>query len=217
VVLSFPTERKEVEQFNKPAIGIDLGITNFLTLSNGEKIDNPRTLKKSENKLRKEQRKLSKKTIGSNNRDKQRIKLAIVHRKIRNQRNDFLHKISTNLVKSYGTIVFEDLNINKMVKNHRLAKSIYDCAWNTLVLFTSYKAVEAGGEAILIDPRNTTQECSGCGKLVMKSLWDRIHKCPHCGLVIDRDWNASINVLNRSGIDRIQACGEHIRPEFGNV
>ena len=121
--------------------------------------------------------------------------MARVHRKIRRQRDDFLHKLSRQLVNNYGLIVFENLNIRGMMKNHKLAKHISDAAWSRLIQFTQYKAEEAGVEVRLVNPKNTTQACSGCGKIVPKTLADRVHCCPHCGLVMDRDLNASVNIL----------------------
>jgi putative transposase len=153
--------------------------------------------RKSEAKLKHEQRLLSRKKKGSNSRKKQRIKLAKIHRKIRNQRNDFLHKESHKLVKSYDIIVFEDLRIKNMVKNHCLAKSISDASWSKFIGYTSYKAESAGKQVILVNPQNTSQICSGCGNTVKKSLSERTHKCPFCGLVLDRDVNAAINILRR--------------------
>jgi putative transposase len=198
---------------NTKSVGIDLGIKSFAVLSDGEVIDNPRHTRKSEQKLAKEQRRLSRKKKGSNNRKKQILVVARTHRKIRNQRNDFLHKTSTNLVREYGKLVFENLNIKGMVKNHKLAKHISDCSWNRLIQLVQYKAEEAGVEVVLINPRNTTQICSGCGEIVPKDLSDRIHCCPHCGLVMDRDLNASINI-HTVGTTGIYACGESVSPNL---
>lgn len=184
----------------KPSIGIDVGIKTFAYLSDGTKIDNPRFLQKSSHKLRKEQRRLSRKVKGSKNRNKQRIRTARVHRKIRRQRIDFLHKTSTWLVNNYGTIVFEDLNIKGMLKNHKLAKAISDVSWKRLIVLTQNKAENAGSRVLLVCPKNTSQDCSRCGKKVPKALSERIHCCPHCGLEMDRDENASLNILSRAGI-----------------
>ncbi|MFA5599315.1 MAG: RNA-guided endonuclease TnpB family protein [Phenylobacterium sp.] len=195
---------------NTETVGIDLGIKSFAVLSNNIVIDNPRHTKKSEQKLTKEQRRLSKKKKSSNNRAKQRVIVAKTHRRIRNQRNDFLHKTSTNLVKDYGKIVFEDLNIKGMVKNHKLAKHISDCSWNKLIQLTQYKAEEAGVDVVLVNPKNTTQKCSGCGEIVKKDLSVRTHVCTHCGLIMDRDLNASINIKNTVGTTGINACEESV-------
>ena len=101
------------------------------------------------------------------------------------------------LVRKYDVIVFEDLRIKNMVKNHKLAKSISDASWSRFIEYTSYKAESAGKQVILVNPQNTSQTCSGCGVIVKKSLSVRVHKCPHCGLVLDRDVNAAINILRR--------------------
>jgi putative transposase len=213
VILTCEEDRKDIERSQNQQVGIDVGIKTFLTLSNGETVDNPRTLIKSGERLEREQRILSKRVKGSENRAKQRIIVARRHRKIRNQRSDFLHKISTELVEKYGIIVFENLNIKGMVKNHKLAKHISDASWNKLIQMTSYKAEYAGCEVVLVDPRNTSQNCSACGKKVSKTLRERTHICPHCGLVMDRDLNASINIKNRAGTAQIDACGECVRPD----
>lgn len=194
VCFSCEVEPKYLPKTNK-AVGIDVGLEKFATLSDGTIIENPRYLRKSEAKLKREQRKLSRNKKGSNSRKKQKIKLAKIHRKIKNQRNDFLHKESNKLVNNYDTIVFEDLRIKNMVKNHKLAKSISDASWSKFIEYTTYKAESAGKQVILVNPRNTSQICSGCGVIVKKSLSVRVHKCPYCGLVLDRDINAAINIL----------------------
>ena len=99
------------------------------------------------------------------------------------------------MVDQYGTIVFEDLNIKNMQKNHCLAKSIADVAWNLFITITENKAEEAGSRVILVNPRNTSQMCSRCGMIVKKTLSDRVHTCPHCGLAMDRDQNTAINIM----------------------
>jgi putative transposase len=180
------------------AIGVDVGLTNLLTLNNGETIDNPRWLRHSEKKLAKEQRRKDRKLKGSANRHKQNRKVARLHRKIRNQRKDFHHKLSRKLVDTYDLIVYEQLTITNMVKNHHLAKSISDAGWGRLMRFTEYKAEEAGTLVEYVSAYNSTQLCSNCGKLVPKTLATRIHKCPYCGLVLARDHNSAITVLQRS-------------------
>lgn len=184
------------------AVGIDLGLTTFLTLSDGKPVENPRFFRKEEKALAKAQRKLSKQTNGTPKRRKAKKVVAHIHNRIANKRRDFAHKESRKLVNQYGFIAFEDLNIKGMVQNHCLAKSISDVAWNQLVQFTAAKAEEAGRVVVLVDPRNTTKMCSRCGMLVEKTLSERVHKCPHCSLEMDRDLNASINIL-RIGLDSI--------------
>ena len=183
------------------SIGIDVGLKSLITLSNGKQIESPKFLRQSENKLAKQQRNLSRKKKGSNNRNKQRIKVGKLHRKIRNQRQDFTHKVSRKLVNAYDLIVFEKLQIQNMLKNHHLAKSISDAGWYQLIQLTKYKAEYAGKLVELVDPNNTTQNCSSCGKKVPKSLSVRTHKCPYCGLELNRDVNAAINILNKVGQD----------------
>ena len=121
-----------------------------------------------------------------------------MHRKIRNQRKDFAHKTSRTLVNEYDRIVFEDLQIKNMMQNHHLAKSISDAGWNQLIGLTKSKAEYAGKVVELVNARNTSQNCSGCGNSVTKDLSVRVHSCPFCGLELDRDHNAAINILNRS-------------------
>jgi len=192
------------------SIGIDVGLANFATLSNGEVIANPKYLRKSEKKLKQKQRELSKKVKGSNNRKKVKFVLAKLHRKIRNQRRDFHHQESRKLVNRFGFIAVEDLQIKNMVKNHRLAKSISDAGWGQFLTMLDYKAEEAGGRVEKEGPYYTSQECSRCGECVKKTLADRTHDCPFCGLVLDRDHNAAINIINKStaGTAGFQAWGE---------
>jgi len=177
------------------SVGVDVGIEKYAALSDGILIENPRFMRQSEAKLKHEQRLLSRKKKGSNSRKKQRDKLAKLHCKIKNQRNDFLHKESRKLVKNYDVIVLEALQIKNMGKNHHLAKCISDAAWAKFTEYLSYKAESAGKKVVFVNPRNTSQICSGCGETVKKSLSVRVHKCPSCGLILDRDINAAINIL----------------------
>ena len=176
-------------------VGIDVGLESFATLSNGEKIDNPRFFRSEEKALAKAQKRLSKCEKGTPERRKALKVVQRIHERIANMRYDFAHQISNQLVSKYGLIAFEDLSIANMLKNHNLAKSISDAAWRMLVTITSYKAESAGSIVVLVDPRNTSQLCSRCGLKVTKSLSDRVHECPQCGLVMDRDENAAINIL----------------------
>jgi putative transposase len=176
-------------------VGVDVGLESFATLSNGEKIENPRFFRTDETALAKAQRKLSKAEKGTPKRKKARKIVAHIHERIANRRLNFAHQTSRKLVDRFGTIVFEDLNILKMEKNHHLAKSIADVAWNMFITITESKAEEAGSRVILVNPRNTSQQCSRCGMIVAKTLSDRVHSCPHCGLVMDRDQNAAINIM----------------------
>lgn len=177
------------------AVGIDVGLTSFATLSNGEKADNPRFFRQEEKALAKAQRKLSKGDKGTPERAKARKVVGRIHERIANHRRDFAHKLSRQLVNTFGLIAFENLNIKNMLKNGHLSKSIADAAWNQLVQYTTYKAESAGRRVVLVDPRNTSQRCSKCGSIVQKSLSVRVHSCNICGLVLDRDENAAINIL----------------------
>ena len=182
----------------KTETGIDVGLKSLITMSNGCQIEPPEFLRKSDAKLTREQKRLSRKKKRSQNRNQQRIIVAKVHRRIRNQRKDFAHKTSKKLVDEYDRIVFEDLQIRNMVQNHHLAKSISDAGWSQLINFTKTKAEYAGKIVELVNPRNTSQNCSGCGNSVKKDLSERVHICPFCGLVLDRDHNAAINILGKS-------------------
>ena len=180
-------------------IGIDVGIKSFAVLSNGETLDNPKYLVKSEEKLNKKQKRLSSKKKGSNNREKARITVAKLHKKVSNQRKDFQHKVSKQIVDNYGYIAVEDLQIKNMVKNHNLAKSIHDAGWGQFVSFLTYKAEEAGCYIEKINPRNTSKSCSICGYIYKDmTLFVRNWVCPICNAIHDRDINASINIVNKT-------------------
>jgi putative transposase len=184
-------------------VGVDVGLSSFITMSTGEKIDNPRFFRSEERALAKAQRRLSKCANDTPERRKALKAVHRVHERIANKRSDFAHQLSKTLVDRFGVIAFEDLNIKNMLQNHRLAKSISDAAWRMLVTTTQNKAVEAGSVVVLVDPRNTSQMCSRCGLKVPKSLSDRVHECPQCGLVMDRDENAAINIL-RLGLQSLR-------------
>ena len=196
--VELPDPDPESQRKIQKAIGVDVGLKNLLTLTNGDTINNPRWLRNSEKKVANAQRRKDRKVKGSNNRHKQNKKVAQLHRKIRHQRKDFHHKLSRKLVDSYDLIVYENLQIANMVKNHHVAKSISDAGWGQLMCFTEYKAEEAGTLVEYVSAYNTTQLCSKCGKLVPKTLATRIHSCPYCGLVVARDHNSAITILSRS-------------------
>lgn len=179
-------------------IGIDLGIKEFAITSDGEFFANPKHLKKSEKRLIKLQKDLSRKLKYSNNRNKARIKVAKIHEKIANQRKDFLHKISTQLINENQVIVIEDLKVSNMIKNHKLAKSIADISWSEFRTMLEYKA-EWYSRKIVVAPSNyaSSQLCSNCGNKSSqtKDLSCRTYICPVCGMIMDRDINASKNLL----------------------
>jgi len=190
----------------KTITGIDVGLKSLITFSNGEQIEPPKYLRASEKRLAREQIHLSKKEKGSENRNKQRIIVAKVHQRIRFQRKDFNHKLSTNLVDNYDHVVFEKLQIQNMLKNHCLAKSIVDASWSQLINLTIYKAEYAGKIVELVNPNGTSQTCI-CGHHVPKDLSVRVHSCPSCGLVLNRDHVSAMIIKNIStaGIAGIQA------------
>ena len=178
-------------------VGVDVGITTLAVLSDGTEIENPKTLDRFDCKLRRAQKDISRKKTRSHNWYEQKTKLANIHRTIRNIRNDYLHKASRMLVDTYDRIIFEDLQIKNMVKNHHLARSIHDASWGKLIEFTTYKAEYAGGVVELVNPRNTSKQCSVCGNIQSMPLSQRTYRCPNCGAVMDRDHNAAINIKNR--------------------
>jgi putative transposase len=179
------------------AIGIDLGLQYFIATSDGEVVEPPKFLRESEKKLANVQRQLAKKKPRSNRRKRAKLRVAQTHRRISNQRRDWLHKLSTRIIGENDIICFENLNIAGMVKNHHLAKSISDASWGLFVSMLVYKAEGAGRQAVDVPAPDTSQECSGCGQRVPKSLSTRWRQCPRCGLALERDHNAALNILAR--------------------
>lgn len=177
------------------AVGIDVGLARFATLSNGQQIDNPRFFRQDEDELAKAQRKLDKAAKGTPARVKARKVVARVHERIHFRRHDFAHQLARRLVSHYGLISVEDLTINGMVHNRCLAKSIHDAAWSQFRQVLSYKAEEAGRTLVAVNPAYTSQDCSQCGHRLRKALSQRRHVCPCCGLNLDRDENAAKNIL----------------------
>ncbi|MBI4210621.1 MAG: IS200/IS605 family element transposase accessory protein TnpB [Candidatus Diapherotrites archaeon] len=178
-------------------LGLDLGINNYLVDSEGNKISHPHNIGKHAQRLALAQRDLARKRKGSSNRKKARLAVAKVHEKIERCRNDFLHKLSAKYVKGCRTIVVEDLNIIGMVHSARNARNIMDSSWARFLQMLAYKAGSAGCELAKISPRNTTKTCSRCGSLKEMPLWQRTYKCGDCGVVMDRDYNSAVNILNK--------------------
>ena len=190
------------------AIGVDVGLKALAVTSTGDVIKPQRLMPAYVWKLKHEQKALSRKQKGSENRRKQKRTLARVHRKIERARDDYLHKAAKQIVDSADMIVFENLSIQNMLHNHTLALSITDASWGKLMQFCAYKAEEAGKRVEYIDPGGTSQICSQCGATVRKSLSDRVHECQACSLVMDRDLNASLNILGRGRIGLEQTESE---------
>ena len=175
------------------AVGIDVGLESFATLSDGSVVDNPRYFRKGAEALARRQRVLSRKKRASKSRARAKLLVAKTYEHIQNQRRDFAWKLAGTLFKRYDLVAHEDLNIRGMVHGN-LSKSIYDAAWGQFLGILTCKAESAGRYAIAVDPRGTSQRCSACGTVVTKKLGDRVHACS-CGLVLHRDLNAARNVL----------------------
>lgn len=190
------------------SVGIDVGIKEFYTDSNGSVVLNPKYLERSERKLRREQRRLSRKQKSSNNRNKQRVRVAAVHEKVVNQRTDFLQKTSTILLRENQAVCIEDLNVKGMVRNHKLAKHIASVSWSRFFEMLSYKAEWYGNEIIKVPtfyPSSQTCNCCGYQNPIVKNLFIRDWTCPVCGAYHDRDGNAAVNIL-RKGLSQRPAA-----------
>ena len=197
VTFSCEFEQKEIKhKYPKNKVGIDLGLTDFATLSDGTIIENPRFLNKIENKLKREHQRLSKKKNGSKNKEKQRIKLARCYENLTNQRMDFLHKLSYHITQQYSFISIENLGVSNMVKNHHLAKSISDVGWSIFTGMLTYKASSAGSEKVEVDRfYPSSQICRECKHQQKMPLHKRVYKCESCGAKIPRDENSASNIL----------------------
>ncbi len=211
--VSFSCDEVQAKSFpvTETAIGIDVGIKSFAVDSEGKIVENPKFLKRSLAELRVKQRTLSRRHKGSHHRRLARLAVARLYEKVSNQRKDFLHKVSNHYIHNYKYIAVEDLNISGMIRNRHLARSISDASWNQFFQMLSYKAESAGRVLVKVDPKGTSQRCSGCGELVPKKLAERIHCCQNCGLVLDRDENAALNILARAvpkgdNVDVVMSC-----------
>ena len=208
-------EPPKVENINP--VGIDMGLNSFIALSDGTKIEKPKFAKKAEKHIARWQRLIAKRHKGSKRREKAKLNLQRKWERVANQSNDFAHKLSDKLVNSgYTSFAVEDLHIQNMVKNHNLAQSIYNASWNRFIQMLSYKAESAGMEVIKVDARNTSKQCSNCGSIQDMPLSIREYNCSRCGMRLDRDINAAINILHRAttlGQRGSHAQGESVRPQ----
>jgi putative transposase len=215
VVLSLELPEPTVSVPPVNVVGCDIGVKHLATLSDGVVIDGEQALKKNLERLAAAQRKLSKKKTGSNNRKKQKSKVLRIHRKISNQRRDFLHKVSAELAETYDAIAFEKMNLGfiNQNKSFKTARKSHDIGIGTFREFCEYKFAERGKRVFHVDPKNTTKECSDCGCLVNKDLNERTHLCPACGLKLDRDVNAAINIRSRA----LSGLGQPVEPVKGKI
>ncbi|MEH2457747.1 MAG: transposase [Nostoc sp.] len=205
-------ERLESKVPTGKTIGIDVGLNHFYTDSNGETVDNPRYLRKSEKCLKRQCRRVSKKfkkgKPQSNNYKKAKRKLALIHLKVSRQRKDFVVKTARCVVQSADLVAFEDLKVGNMIKNHCLAKSISDASWTMFRGWVEYFGKVFGVVTVAVPPHNTSQQCSSCQAIVKKSLSTRTHVCS-CGTVLDRDHNAGLNIL-RIGLSTVGHTGTNV-------
>jgi len=216
--------RQEVIEPSGTAIGLDVGLNQFYTDSNNQTVSNPRFLRKSHKRLKKAQRRVSKRVKGSSNRRKARQILGKRHLKISRQRKDHAVKLARCVITSNDVVAYEDLRIKNMAQNHCLAKSINDASWYQFRMWLEYFGKVFGKITIAVPPHGTSQECSQCGTVVKKTLSTRTHVC-QCGCILDRDHNAARNILSRGlstvghtgtfGLDPSNACGEDTSTEVG--
>ncbi|WP_245644914.1 RNA-guided endonuclease InsQ/TnpB family protein [Peribacillus loiseleuriae] len=190
------------------AVGMDVGLNKYAVLSNGTEYDNPRFLRKKEKQLKKAQRKISEKKKGSANYIGQVQRVRQLHVKVANQRKDFLHKLSYNLAIDYSVIAVENLNIRNMIRNRKISKSISDAGWGMFRNMLAYKCEKNGGVLIKVEQKFTSQDCSYCNNRVKKSLSIRTHICQKCGVVLDRDYNAAKNILQKAIEELLVTVGQ---------
>ena len=207
---------KVPEVKNTNPVGIDMGLNSFIALSDGTKVGKPKFAKKAEKHIAMWQRIVARRNKGSKRREKAKMHLQKTYEYSTNQSDDYLHKLSDTLINSgYTSFAVEDLHIQNMVKNHNLAQSIQNASWNRFIQMLSYKAESAGMKIIRVDARNTSKECSNCGNIQEMPLSERTYICNFCGMTMDRDVNASINILNRATLGQrgSHAQRENIRPQ----
>jgi len=204
--------RRKIEHVSTGSVvGIDMGLKVFYADSSGHTVENPRHYRKAEKRLKRLHRQVSRKQKKSKNRKKARKQLAKAYLKVHRQREDFARKTANALVSSHDLIAYEQLQIRTMVKNHKLAKSIHDAAWGQFLNWMKSYAVMHGIEVVAVPPHYTSQDCSGCGERVQKTLSTRTHVCPKCGLVLDRDENAAVNILAKAVDGTLGHRGTHER------
>jgi len=189
------------------SVGIDVGLTHFLTTDTGATVENPRPLKKAQGRLRVAQRALARCKRGSVRRSKARRRVASLHQRVADTRRDFHHKTARALVGAHDVLMHEDLAVTNMVKNHTLARAIHDAGWSAFIVLLTHKAEGAGRQVIAVNPRGTSQTCP-CGEPVPKTLSERWHECPTCGLSLPRD-RVSAMLIKRLGQSR-QASTQRI-------
>ena len=214
--INFEIEQEVKNKKSKENVGIDLGLKEIATLSNGLQFYNPKVFTKSQCELAKAQRHLSRKKKGSNRYKKQARKVAEIHQSITNRRDWYLHNVSKFIVENFNEIGMEDLHIKGMVKNRRLSKSISDTSMAKLKQFITYKQQEYGMEVKLLNRfEPSTKECSECGHNQTMMLSDRTFVCQNCGVVKDRDWNASIVIRNKTvGVNTVQQTWSDIKTKL---
>ena len=212
------TEIKIPEVKNSNPVGIDLGLNSFIALSDGTKIEKPKFMQQKRKRIAIWQKRVARRDKGSKRREKAKAGLQKTYEHMTNQSDDYLHKLSKTLVTSgYTSFAVEGLQIQNMVKNHRLAGAIHNASWNRFIQMFSYKAESAGLRIETVDARNTSKACSNCGNIQDMPLYERTYNCQRCGMSKDRDINASINILHKAttlGQRESHAQGENVRPHL---
>lgn len=204
VVLSCELPDVPLVDSGKPAVGIDVGLTHFLTTSAGQHEPNPRYLKTALPQLRRAGRTVARKKKGGSNRRKAVRRLQKVHARVKNLRREHHYQVACRLVLAFGLIAVESLNIIGMLRSGRFSRAISDAGWSGFLNVLRHKAEKAGARFVEVDPKGTSQQCSQCSQEVRKDLSVRWHLCPHCGLSLDRDHNAALNILARARLVRTE-------------